>query len=253
MKFSAKSNVINLMKLKYGENLLGDLNTETLNSFEAKLKDYAAKYDKLSFGIYHMRHIGEMTLTFHIFLSEESQKSKSLYIIFPVMFVKENKQLIVNNLLYSKINEHMEIIDEDNAAFWFWVMTKSKGIKISYTDRFLQYSTMCKSMDYPYANVTPKFSTFEEAEAQKRINDMNLRKPFICLFSRDNAFFRSQKFYEVSGNLGDNVRNSSIKNLYLTARNISEKNIQCVRVGSIVEEAIQCYNVGSSDYARFCF
>ena len=234
-KIAAKHIMLQYMKLEYGKNLLDNLDTETIKKFEIKLKDYASKYEKLTFGIYYMRRIGEMSIIFHNFLSEYRQESKTLHIVFPIIF-KDHGSGIVNQALYNKISEYMEIIDKDNFAFWLWVIKKGKGIKITYTDRFLFHKNRYDSMNYPHAEVTPKFSASEEAQAVKEMERMNLRRPFICIFNRDNAFYRSQNFSITDDKSIANVRNSSVKDMYLTVQNMKKNNIQCVRIGSVVEE-----------------
>lgn len=242
-----RKNIIAAIENRYGSNLLSNISSQDLKNFKAKLKEYKRKYSSLIFEFYQMRRIGEMCLNFHVFMSEDAGKSGKHYIIFPITFSADCSD-IPNTVLYNKIKQFMDIIDDSSAAFWLWVI-KTRCRKIHYSDTFSRENILKRNMIYTQAVNPPSFSEQEEHQANHSMKQMGLHSEFVCIYNRDNAFYRSQ-------NLFDGItpvllaRNSSIKSLYFSAEKLFEKNIQCVRMGSIIEEKCDCANI--IDYPNLC-
>lgn len=234
----SRLNFIRAVKNRYG-NIPRDIDIE---AFTKKLEHIKSSYQEIICEYYYMRRIGEMSLTFHTMLAEKT--SGKLYVMFPLTFSPDASD-IANKALYNIISRQgwIEFIDERNYAFWLWAI-RNKKVKCKFSENYSWNAIKDRSMNLSY--VYPKFSHEEDMHCAEAMRKMNLHEPFVCINTRDNAFYKWQGF-QMDESSSFNPRNSSIEDLYLTADKLTERNIQCVRMGSVVEKRSQSENI--IDYA----
>ena len=98
-----------------------DIELEKRERFHDKYKEIRSRYKKIVFTQYDMRHIGVMCLTYYIWSIEREAYKDILYVMMPVLWNNDYNK-IPNRYLFSKIQEKMEIITQENYQFCRWMI-----------------------------------------------------------------------------------------------------------------------------------
>ena len=191
--------------------------------FEKKWKTDFFVYERIILANYYMRRIGEMSLCFH-YLLEENKNRNVCFVMIPITF--ENKyENIPNSVLYRMINGCVEFISEENAMFWKWVI-KNKKNKVCFTEKYQPRYFINRSMSRPVCSVPPTFLPSEISEGKNRINEMGIKGNFICVYTRDKAFYDKQNVTEPGAVL--RARNSDINQLEYAVNRFFEMGMNSV-------------------------
>jgi len=91
-----------------------------------------------------------------------------------------------------------------------------------------------------------KFTKDEEKKGKKILKDMGVNDWFICLHSRDPAYFKKARG---SDGYGYSYRDCDIKNFMLAAKHIAKQGGAVLRMGALVEKKMPITNSKLIDYA----
>lgn len=218
-------------------------------SFFYQFSEMMKSYKRINITPYYMRHIGEMCLTWYLFIREHKNIDDTIYVLLPI-FHKNRKQA-PNQELFDKICSIFIVISEENVDFWrYCVKHKYNYIKI---DLSYMYESM-KKRDMLYANCRAerdfniKFSNAEQEKVDTFFHRYGIENTdYICFYNRDNSYYRECLKESVKDTPDLVVRNSNVDNFRLMARNFRSKSVYSIRMGSVVEKKIS--GEGIIDYA----
>lgn len=216
------------------------------NEFEEKYLHLKDRYKKIVFGKYYMRHIGEMCLTYYLWCIENERENNILYVMLPVYWNNDEKK-IPNFYFMKKIQEKIEFITYETYEFWRWVFQ----VHLDEIEVSNKYDwTEIKHRDMNYLEVTKKlFPVVLDAREIEILDQMNLKDDFVCIYNRDEAYYKSQGMDERTEEYRhiSEARNTSVSDYGLMASEYQRKGIKLVRMGHKVAEKIE--TEGIIDYA----
>jgi hypothetical protein len=149
--------------------------------------------------------------------------------------------MVANQYFYGKISSMIDTINEDDAAFWGYVIKK--------THRYVR----CENLrDYFYFSQKPDLAThllenqypnkcymeYSHLEQQRGIETLKSagceKGNYVCIFSRNNDYHGG--YYNDAEERDKNItstRNSSIEDFFLASESLAESGIKSVRVGAV--------------------
>lgn len=239
MKIDLSEGIISLKNVKY--NLASEalihgiyqIEQNKKSNFENKYLEKYSSYKKIIVAPCNMVHIGQMCLTYYLWNIENGNDKDILYLMIPNLINQDYKK-IPNNYFLEVFQEKMVVLTEENYEFWKW-MLQHHADKLEFSD-YYDYEEV-KKRDTDYILKEPLFEVELNKDDRKIIKSMNLKKDFICIYSRDNEYY---KHLEIEQNTDEyeyatKARNSSIKDFDLVAYEFSNRDIDFVRMGHKVE------------------
>lgn len=153
----------------------------------------------------------------------------------------------INKALEKIVGRFIPVVNDDNRNKWIYIVSKlqKKGM-VDYTKSNLIYNRYDDKSVYASEWYRDKLSLSEEETqyCEKKMSEMRLKEPYVCIFNRDSAFL-----HEVdpkSDNSHHDYRDSSIETRYPLIDYLNENGIQSVRVGKVAIE--RCSYGGCIDY-----
>lgn len=209
-------------------------------NYRKRYEKLQKKYKRIIFGQYYMRHIGEMCLTYYLWNIENKDQENVLYVMMPVLF--NNK--IPNYYFFEKIQEKIELITSENYEFWSWIIWHYID-KIEFSDRYDWAKMREREMNYGRGD-SYCFQVMLDDETKRKLNNMGLKKQFVCIYSRDNEYYKAMGIGGDRNNT-NNARNSPITDYRLLGEKYHGMGIPLVRMGYHVEKTFELK--GIIDYA----
>lgn len=168
--------------------------------------------------------IGETIARFFMIIENISRDDRILRVYIPDT---EEIRRICNKYLIKMLRKNIYIIQEDEVAFWIYIM-----IKHSSDLNFSEYKRYDFRNDYlPYKLTSNAFhSCFTDSELKKgneAMIQMGLDTPFVCMAARTSAYnnrtIGTDFFYE--------PHNVNFEDYELTIRFLEKQNIMAVKMG----------------------
>ncbi|MCM1441532.1 MAG: TIGR04372 family glycosyltransferase [Roseburia sp.] len=213
-------------------------------NFQKRYSEIHSRYEKIIFGQYFMRHVGEMCLTYYLWRIENKGQEKLLYVMAPVL-LDDSYDKIPNNYFFNKIQEDIEIIQQDNYEFWCWMLRHHRK-EVEFTDRY-SWDEMRKR-DMAYINVSKDFfQVCLEPKDQTFLKQMEIGDEFICIYNRDSAYYRAMGITGNAVSTRPSERDSSVSDYNLLSKEFKARGISSVRMGYQVAEKAETEDI--IDYA----
>ncbi len=218
-----------------------------VSHFEDQYNTLRAKYKKIVFGQYDMRTIGIMGLTYYLWNIEKSDDAV-LYVMTPILFDQDYSK-IPNTYFYNKIQESFEIITEKNYEFWRWVLQYHRN-DIEFSDAYSWSEIKKRDTDYKNVAYNGSFEVILNAEEQEIIHKMQLGSEFVCIYNRDNEYYkyRGLEIDTERYRYGTGARNMSIEDYKLLGEEYHKREVPLIRMGCHVADHVELE--GIIDYAN---
>lgn len=205
-------------------------------------KQLRSEYDSIKiYGILFSNRIGELISRYLMFrrINSESTNSKVLNLV----FVWEDDQC--NTRLLEMMENSGLVIDANNRDEWIYILSRQRKVDFS---SFYELSD--RNIDYH--RYDPKdtkewfiFSDDQIEEGNKKMIEMGVIEPFVCIANRDDKYLLETGYTEIAHHCH---RNSDIQTRTLAIDYLYKNGIQTVRMGRIV-----CGKIGHEgciDYAN---
>lgn len=151
------------------------------------------------------------------------------------VFIEARK--ICNRRLLTIMGRRLTFIPYEDAGFWKCVLLRTEpGSKARLWKYYKQYALRKKDLIIPPEILENLIALSDEelAEAEEKMQRMGLRRPYVCISNRDQAYLNKNK-PERDWNYHD-FRNSKISACSKAAEYLKDQGLQTVRMGRDVEE-----------------
>lgn len=214
--------------------------------YEKKIANILKKYSEIEIRLFPVWHIAEL-VDEYIYYKEHFPTDYGKFVLLYPMRPRGNKPFEniiegVNSFLCKKIkSETYELVTNENIDFWKYFIKHYSQCFLDGRDKFIGKKISCFHADMVRLGQFCKrgksyvdFSSVEIEDGQRLLNEWGIKKPYVCLFSRDGLYYDEylyEKNVPESVKIMDEYRNSHVDNLKLTCDYLQEKNVKCIRMG----------------------
>jgi len=203
------------------------------------------KYQKFIFEIFDCTGISYMNFNVYLYTLEE-KRDNALHIFLPITVDGKpfDASKIPNKWLWQHLQMKREIVDENNAGFWQYVV-KEHFADVQFSVDYYNLLVQEREMNFQYKPLFRdsiiKFTAEENRQAENAMREMGLAgKEYVCIFSRDGVY-EKEKYKDTERSAfaieHDYTRNSSVENYRLMIDNLAAKDIYTVRMGAVCEHS----------------
>lgn len=239
--------------LKKMDNLYG----QACENYDLLENEFFRQYKRLEIAYIDTTRIGEM-MALRIEMDSGKYNVKGTKTIFVPKFydLKTRDTLLfddernANFVLYKKITEHVDVIDEHNCRFWSQFIKKNRSLCCFY-DRYSHKNMMMyQQLDMYFSQKSDKkYLSWSDEEMQFgncELNKIGLKSPFVTFYARSQKYLDTV-FKMSTLHPNDSIRNQSIEQYKCMCENLKNRGIRSVRMGYLVDEEIDWEN--TIDYA----
>ena len=222
--------------------------------YENRARILLAKYQRIECRYMNAFRLGAYAIWNYFTYMRNKSRNDVFCLYYPVTHQHHDDEKLrgANGYLLGKLKgEGIECISRDNIDFWQYMYTfypENVVLVDDYT--FADYTENLVEC-LPNVPVDKKLISLTEAEehrGKKLGKEMGLDRGYVCISNRDMVFLHTMMRDKMKADFRDPYRNSSIENCCMAADYLGEKNMQVVRMGSMVENAWIHPNV--VDYAN---